>query len=215
VRDFRIGLNELGAITLLPKLMRRMSELAPRARLTPLTVDVAAIPSALDSGETDIAAGHFPETHDLLLQQLLYERDYVCVVRRDHPHKGPSMTMREFSDTPLIETPASRVIYTWLDEELGRRGLQTNVKMSVRHVSAIAFIVAECDCLAVIPREVFDVFSPIAAIRIVTLPVDIPRIQIHQYWHPRVRSDPAVTFFRELVFATARGNEESQAGRHA
>lgn len=203
-RDFRIGLNELGAITLLPKLVRRMSELAPRARLTPVTVDAAALPSALDSGEMDIAAGHFPETHDFLLQQLLYERDYVCVVRRDHPHIGASMTMREFSDTPSIQTPASPVTLAWLDEELTRRGLQTTAKMSVRHVSAIPFVVAACDCVAVIPREVFDIFAPIAAIRTVKLPIDIPPIQIHQYWHPRVGSDAAVKFFRELVFAAAR-----------
>jgi DNA-binding transcriptional LysR family regulator len=212
-RDFRIGLNELGAITLLPKLVRRMSELAPRARLTPVTVDAAVLPSALDSGEMDIAAGHFPHTHDLLLQQLLYERDYVCVVRRDHPHIGASMTMREFSNTPSIETPASPVTLAWLEEELTRRGLQTTAKMSVRHVSAIPFVVAACDCVAVIPREVFDIFAPIAAIKTVKLPIDIPPIKIHQYWHPRVGSDAAVKFFRELVFATARNAVKGQPGK--
>ncbi len=211
-REFRIGLNELGAIVLLPKLVRRLLELAPHARLKPVTVDAAAIPSALDAGEMDIAAGHFPHTHDLLLQQLLYERDYVCVVRRDHPHIGASMTMREFSETPSIETPASPVTLAWLDEELSRRGLQTTVQMSVRHVSAIPFVVAACNCVAIIPREVFDVFAPIAAIRTVKLPIDIPPIQIHQYWHPRVGSDPAVKFFRELVFATARSDVAGQPG---
>jgi hypothetical protein len=59
----------------------------------------------------------------------------------------------------------------------------------------------------VIPREVFDIFSPIAAVRTVKLPIDIPPIQIHQYWHPRVGSDAAIKFFRELVFATANGTE--------
>lgn len=214
-REFRIGLNELGAITLLPKLVRRMAELAPHAQLKPVTVDPAAIPNALDSGEMDIAAGHFPQTHDLLLQQLLYERDYVCVVRRDHPHIGASMTMREFSDTPSIETPAAPVTLAWLDEELSRRGLQVKVQMSVRHVSAIPFVVAACDCVAVIPREVFEIFAPIAAIRTVKLPIDIPPIQIHQYWHPRVGSDPAVRFFRELVFATARSDGKGRADKHA
>lgn len=206
-REFRIGLNELGAITLLPKLVLRLTELAPHARLTPVTVDAATVLHALDSGDMDIAAGHFPQTHDLLLQQLLYERDYVCMVRRDHPHVGDSMTMREFSQIPSIDTPASPVTRAWLDAELSRRGLQIKVQMSVRHVSAIPFVVAACDCVAVIPREVFDIFSPIAAVRTVKLPIDIPPIQIHQYWHPRVGSDAAIKFFRELVFATANGTE--------
>ncbi|MES2260353.1 MAG: LysR family transcriptional regulator [Pseudomonadota bacterium] len=212
-REFRIGLNELGAITLLPKLVRRMAELAPRARLTSITVDAATIPSALDSGAMDIAAGHFPQTHDLLLQQLLYERDYVCIVRRDHPRIGTSMTMREFCDTPSIETPASPVTLAWLEEELSRRGLQSTVQMSVRQFSAIPFVVAACDCLAVIPRGMFDAFAPIAAIKVVKLPIRIPPVQIHQYWHPRMASDPAIKFFRELVFATARSGVSKPSGK--
>ena len=89
------------------------------------------------------------------------------------------------------------------------------MQMSVRHISAIPFVVAACDCVAIIPREVFDVFAPIAAIRTVKLPIDIPPIQIHQYWHPRVGSDPAVKFFRELVFATARSEVAGQPGQQA
>lgn len=209
-REFRIGLNELGAITLLPKLVQRMNELAPRARLTPIIVDAATISSTLESGDMDIAAGHFPQTHDILLQQLLYERDYVCILRKGHPHSGDSMTMREFSEIPSIGTPASPATRSWLDAELSRRGLQIKVQMSVRHVSAIPFVVAASDYVAVIPREVFDIFSPVSAIKTVRLPIDIPPIQIHQYWHPRVSSDSAVKFFRELIFSTVNGAQTPQ-----
>jgi hypothetical protein len=51
---------------------------------------------------------------------------------------------------------------------------------------------------------VFDLFAPIAPLRMVRLPVAIPPVAIHQYWHPRVAGDPAVTFFREQVLAAAR-----------
>jgi len=52
-------------------------------------------------------------------------------------------------------------------------------------------------------REVFDLFAPIAPLRIVRLPVSPPAVAIHQYWHPRVSSDPALRFFREQVLAAA------------
>ena len=202
-REFRIGLTELGAITALPKLVRRMAERAPRARLTPVNLDPATIVQSLESGAMDIAAGNFPQPQELLLQQRLYERDYVCIVRHDHPHIGESMTMREFSDTPRIETPASLAARAWLDDEMSRMQLQTKVSMSTRHVAAIPFIVAACDCTAIVPREVFNLFALAAGIRAVRLPIAIPPIQVYQYWHPCMGADPAVTFFRELVFETA------------
>ncbi|MGD9941726.1 MAG: LysR family transcriptional regulator, partial [Burkholderiaceae bacterium] len=54
-REFRIGMNEIGAITLLPRLVRRMAELAPHARLTPMHVEPASLAAALESGEMDLA----------------------------------------------------------------------------------------------------------------------------------------------------------------
>ena len=204
-REFRIGLTELGAITALPTLVRRMAERAPRARLSPVNVDPATMLQALESGAMDIAAVSFPVPHDLLVRQRLYERDYVCVVRKDHPTIGDSMTMREFADTPRIETPVSLVARAWLEDEMSRMQLQTKVSMSTRHVAAIPFIVAACDCAAIIPREVFELFVPSSGIRAVALPIEIPPIQVYQYWHPCMGSDPAVTFFRELIFETAWG----------
>lgn len=202
-RQFRIGLNEMGAITLLPKIVRRMAATAPRARLAPVPVDGASIAGSLESGAIDLAAGHFPDAHDLLLQQLLYRRDYVCVARRDHPSIGARMTLRQFSAAPQIETPAVPVTRAWLESQLNKRRLRATVQMSSQHVAAIPFIVAASDSIAVLPREVYDIFSPIAAIKIVKLPIAIPAIDIHQYWHPRAASDPALRFLRELIHQVA------------
>ncbi len=203
-REFRIGLNEIGAITLLPRLVQHLAVAAPHARLAPVLVQLESITSALASGEMDVAAGHFPQPHGVLLHQLLYQRDYVCVVRRDHPRIGETMTLRDFARTPQIDTPAVPVTRAWLDAQLRQHNLQGTVQMSTQHVSAIPFIVAASDQVAVIPREVYELFAPIAAIKAVKLPIDIPAIGIHLYWHPRVASEPAVKFLRELVFAAAR-----------
>ena len=38
----------------------------------------------------------------------------------------------------------------------------------------------------------------------VKLPLAIPPIEVHPYWHPRVALDPAVRLLREVVLAAAR-----------
>jgi len=203
-REFRIGVNEIGAITLIPRLMKRMAEVAPHARLAPMQVDVDSMATALESGAMDVVAGHFADTFGGLLQQFLFRRSYVCVVRADLPRVGDTMTMRQFGLAPQVHTAAVPTIRDWIDAQLRKRSLASGVRMMTHHVSAIPFIVAASDYVAVIPREVFELFRPIARLRIVRLPVPIPSITIHQYWHPRVASDPAVRFFREQVLVAAR-----------
>lgn len=203
-REFRIGVNEVGAITLVPRLMRLLSAAAPAARLSPVRVDTDTMAAALESGAMDVAAGHFPHAPGGLLQQLLFRRDYVCVARRDHPRIGASMSLGEFARTPQVHTPAAPTVGAWLDARLRQHGLPIAEQMTTEHVAAIPFIVAAGEHVAVIPRELFDLFRPIAAVKTVKLPFAIPAISIHQYWHPRVAGDPAVKFFRELVRAAAQ-----------
>lgn len=203
-REFRIGVNEIGAITMVPRLVRRLGAEAPSARLVPVQADPDTMTGALGSGAMDVAAGHFPNSSGGLLQQLLYRRSYVCVARRDHPGIGASMSMRELGLAPQVHTAAVPTMRAWVDAQLRKRGLESGPRMMTQHVSAMPFIVAASDYVALIPREVFDLFAPIAPLRMVKLPIPIPSVTIHQYWHPRVAGDPAVKFFREQVLAAAR-----------
>jgi DNA-binding transcriptional LysR family regulator len=207
-REFRIGVNEIGAITLIPRLVRRMSAVAPGARLAPIQVNPQTMAGALESGEMDVAAGHFPNSFGGLLQQLLFRRDYVCIARRDHPRIGSSLTMKQFCLVPQVHTSSVPTMREWIDAQLRKRSLEGGARMMTQHVAAVPFIVAASDYVAVIPREVFDLFAPIAPLKLVKLPVPLPAIAIHQYWHPRVASDPAVKFFRERVLIAGRAGPE-------
>lgn len=202
-REFRIGVNEIGAIALVPKLLRRLAEVAPNAKLAPSHVAPETMAAKLESGEFDLAAGHFSQSDGGLIQQLLYHRDYVCVARRDHPRIGSSMSLNEFSLAPQIRTRAVPATNGWVDGQLRKRKLTSNVRMTTEYVAAIPFMVAASDLIAVIPHEVYALFLPIAAIKTVRLPIAFPSLDIRQYWHPRVAGDPAVKFFRELVFSAA------------
>ena len=206
-REFRIGVNEIGAITLVPKLMRRLNQEAPRARLVQMHVDTRTMAAMLEAGEMDIAAGYFAQSDNNLMQQLLYKRDYVCVVRRDHPRIGASLSLRQLSQEQQLQSPLVPATNAWVTDQLVKAGFASGsasgTAMTTQHVAAIPFIVAASDLVAILPREVCLLFSPVAPIKVVRLPRAIPPLAIHQYWHPRVASDPAVKFFRDLIYSCA------------
>ena len=203
-REFRIGMNELGAITLVPRLVKRLSELAPNAMLSPVQTNSENLSAALESGQLDIAAGFFMTSDSRLFQQRLYQRDYVCIARRDHPHVGQTLSWRAFSLARKVHTSAIPVTTAWLEAQLRKSTFSPSVTMSTHHVAAIPFIVAASDMVAIVPQELYELFSPIVALKTVRLPKTIPAVTIRQYWHPRIASDPSVKFLRELVYEVAR-----------
>ena len=203
-REFRIGMNELGAITLVPRLVRRLAEVAPHAMLSPVQLGPENLSAALESGQLDMAVGFFATSDPGLFQQRLYQRDYVCIARKHHPEVGESLSWQAFSAARKVHTGAIPVTTAWLETQLRKASFAPSVTMSIQHIAAIPFIVAASDMVAIVPRELYELFSHLVELKTVRLPKAIPAITIRQYWHPRIASDPSVKFLRELVYEVAR-----------
>ena len=201
-REFRLGVNEIGAITMVPKVIRSLAKQAPHARLTQMHVDTRTIARQLENGDMDVVAGHFAYSDPNLIQRLLYRRDYACVVREAHPRIGNTITWRQLSRERQLQSPLIPATNGWIAEQLRKSGFETGPVMTSQHVAAIPFIVAASDLVATLPREAFELMRPVAAIREVRLPRALPPITIHQYWHPRMASDAAVRFFRDLIYTS-------------
>jgi DNA-binding transcriptional LysR family regulator len=200
-REFRLGVNEIGAITMVPKLVRSLAKVAPHARLVQMNVDTRTMATMLENGDMDVAAGHFAYSSENLIQRLLYKRDYACVARIDHPRIGASISWRQLSRERQLQVPLIPATNAWINEQLKKAGFASGPVMTTQHVAAIPFIVAASDMIATLPLEAFLLLNPVARIRAVRLPRAIPPVAIHQYWHPRMAGDPAVRFFRDLIYS--------------
>lgn len=200
-RQFHIVLTETGAIVLLPALLKKLQAHAPHAKLRPLQAGTMDLEAALSSGEVDIAVGNFTalQGHHHLFQQLLFQRNYVCVVRKDHPIIDDAMTLEQFAAVPQVSPATPSAAFKGISRHLESISLQMNIAMKVEHATAIPFIVGSSNFIALMAREVFDIFESTANLRMVELPLDMPYAQIRQYWHPRVNRDPAIAFLRKLI----------------
>lgn len=203
-RVFRIGINEIGAIALIPRLIRRLAEVAPRARLTQLLLEPPLLAAALESGSMDLGAGYIAQPDASLVRRLLYRRDYVFIARKDHPRVDSAISFRQFSEEQYLQVPGLPLTNAWLQAQMAQAGYAVTSPMQTQHLAALPFIVAASDLIAIIPSEVFHLFQPLATIKAVSFPIQIPPIDVHQYWHPRMAGDPANQFFRELVYRVAR-----------
>ncbi|QYY33881.1 hypothetical protein K2O51_34210 (plasmid) [Cupriavidus pinatubonensis] len=56
-----VTLSDIGEVVFLPKLMARLSQLAPHCNLRAKALSVRELPEAMQSGQVEMAIGFFPD----------------------------------------------------------------------------------------------------------------------------------------------------------
>lgn len=199
-RTFTICVSEVGAIAMVPRILKRLRQVAPYARLAPRSLAPDAISNALESGKADLAVGYFPMLKASTYQQALCKRTYVGIVRADHPSVGEVLTLGQLYQIPMIRTSSIHAINTLLDAHMAQHGVQPVIALETSYVMALAFLTADSDWLALIPEELVATMQTLAPVRAVRIPLELPQIAIKQHWHQRYKDDEANRFLRKAVY---------------
>lgn len=203
-RTFKIFVSDVGQLVFMPRLLERIARVAPHVNIHTVQVPSGRLRDlALESGEVDLAAGYFENFDGSFRQQLLFEEHYVGMVRSGHPTIGDSLTLDTFLATPqLVYQPTggghglqeSAVHHAFAAADVPHR-----VAMRAAHSMGMTSIVSNTDLLVIVPSRLAAACSELADVRILALPVDIPKFQIKQHWHERFHHDPGNCWLRGLV----------------
>ena len=81
-RTFTLAMSDLGEMVFMPKILRRIRELAPSASVRSVAATPAQIELGLEIGEIDPAVGYFPDLREKsFLEQHLFFHHFVCLLR--------------------------------------------------------------------------------------------------------------------------------------
>src|SRR5262249_7055761 len=131
----------------------------------------------------------------------LFDEDYVCIARRDHPRLSREPTLDDFLDEGhVLISPRGRVPGV-VDGPLKRLGRQRRVAVTLPHFLAGPAIVARTDFVMTIPRRIGLKFSELYALRIFAPPLRVPGFDVAVAWSPRYNIDPAVPWLRDRIQA--------------
>lgn len=201
-RQFTIASADYATLVLIPKLMQRITAEAPLVSVVvqPTTVDS---PRELPTGQLDLVLGAIPpEIPDVFGRRLLEER-FVCLVRRDHPTVGATLTLEQYVALPhvLISPVGSGV--SWVDPVLERQGLRRHIALRVPHYLVAPPIVAETNMILTVAARVAKALGAALPVREVAPPIAIPDFTVSMYWHVQRSDDPGHKWLRELLAAVA------------
>lgn len=203
-RTFNVIMSDVGQLIYLPPLLARLSSEAPRINLRVRHLPPKVPHLMLESGEVDLAIGAFTEFKSGCLQKRLYQAQYVCIVRKDHPAFEHGMTPEAFRDVHQAFADASGYVHEVLDRWLTRQRMHRAVKLHVPHYLVLPLVIARSDLLAIVASNVAELFADIVPLKIMPLPTKSPTYDIKMIWHERFHRDPVNRWFRNFISDTIR-----------
>ena len=179
-----------------------LKPLAPGIRVRIIPESPATLFAQTERGEVDIALLTPHSTPPDLHSRALYQEEYVCLMRADHPQAAAPLTLDLFCEL-------EHVLVSWqgdsfrgvTDDALAALGRSRRVGLSVSSFLVLPEVLAVSDMIAVVPRRLAKMAS---GMKIAPPPLAIPGFTKSMAWHERSHRDPAQQWLRELLHQTAQ-----------
>ncbi|USH03453.1 LysR family transcriptional regulator [Grimontia kaedaensis] len=192
------------AFLLMPEIVKKLASSAPG-------MDLIVPPQSGDNidliaqGDADLAIGSF---HDLPARfhcRTLYEEDFVCVVRQEHPVIQDKLTIRKFASMEHISVVITGYGSSPVDKALQQNGLSRRVTVKTPHFLVAASIVADSDLILTIPRKLARKLSKLVRLHTLELPIKVQTFTPSIIWHEKLHYDPAHVWLRSQIVDAAQG----------
>lgn len=203
-RQFLIAPNSYVELVLMPELVARLQEHAPgiKLRMTPFGNDLAE--TGVMSGTTAMVLGRIVDPPDNLVVQHLMDDGLACVVRRDHPDVGDSLSRDQYESLKHVNVLPPGRIRAGLFQALGKQNLKREVAVSVTHFLAVPEMIAVTDYCATLPIQICRGLERDPRFKVLPAPADLGTFPVELGWHVRYRHDPAHRWLRSTIIDAAR-----------
>ncbi len=209
---FQIAMADATAALVLPPLVADLESLHARARVHVLPLTTRDPRSLLEQGEADFALGYFPQAVAALQGQgqlaairhhRLYESQYVCVMRRDHPLAQAPLDLDTYCAAHHLLVSFSGRPHGFVDESLAALGRSRRIVLTVNQFFTAGRVVAQSDLLTVLPARFVSATGYRSGLVERPLPLALAPVHVDMLWHMRDEDRPSLRWMRERLLLAA------------
>jgi DNA-binding transcriptional LysR family regulator len=198
-RVFRVAMSDVSEVRHLPRLMAQLVRVAPLARLDVVPLAVDSIVGAMRAGEVDLAIGYLRNLDGECVSKPLFDDNFVCMVRRDHPMGRSRLTKDNFVDLRYIHAGTSAPGHQMIEQWLAETGVKRQIAVRLGHFTVAPDIVRDTDLAVIFPEILARQLNGAKAFRLLKLPFDLPPVQIMVHTHSRFASDMGINWLRDTL----------------
>jgi DNA-binding transcriptional LysR family regulator len=219
---FVLTMADATAAKVIPGLMNVLASQAPGVTLRVLPLTTRDPRQLLESGEVDLAIGHFPgvlaelgaqhlqENSPRFMFERLYDGEYVVVMRKHHPLAQGSLTLDDYCAARHLLVSFSGRPVGFVDEALTAVSRKRRVVLTVNQFFTAGLVVATSDLLTVLPRHFIGGTGVADQLVWRPLPLDVPAVHVDALWHRQHQASSAHRWLREAVRRTAQHQQLSR-----
>ena len=212
---FVLAMADATAASLIPGLNDILERDAPGVVLRVVPLITRDPRPLLDLETCDLAIGHFPSVlPDLtaraqsgqalpFLYQRLYDGEYVCVMRKDHPLASSALTLDSYCAARHMLVSFSGRAYGFIDESLAALGRERRVVLTVNQFFTAGRVVANSNLLTVLPRHFVEVTGLAGQLALRPLPFAVSPVHVDALWHRRSQQRSDHAWLRQAVVRSA------------
>ncbi|MEW5289344.1 MULTISPECIES: LysR family transcriptional regulator [Erwinia] len=174
----------------------RLRPLAPGVIVSVVAVDYSQLAGQLERGDVDVALITPDTTPEGLHARNLFDEEYLCVMRHDHPDAGGVLTLDRFCELDQVLVSYTGDKFSGAtDRALALLGRHRRVVMAVNSFLMLPEILAVSDLIAVAPARLM-VATPGMVCK--TPPLTIAGFSKTLVWHQRTHHNAAHRWLRAL-----------------
>lgn len=205
-KNFTISLHGALEASYLPPLMQRINREAPLVNIqSSRRVNRNELENKLASGDIDLAIDMLLPVSDTILHTQLEKNKLVVLARKNHPKIKSILDLDLYLAQEHVLVSSRSVGTSVEDFELARLGLQRKIGLRCQHTFSACRVITDNNMLLTTTETTAKMYAQLLNLVIYPLPVDLPDIDVHLYWHSNLDFEPANKWLRNKIIQTTSG----------
>jgi DNA-binding transcriptional LysR family regulator len=199
-KAFNFASRDLLEVSIMPRLLARLQNVAPNITLTNYEINRQQIVSSMASGHLDFYADAttFSDIH--LKKQVIATDRFVVLARKNHPVVQNNLSMEDFLKLGHINVSQRPTGAGPIDVALDKLGKKRHVVMRGQHFLTVPSAISKSDLIGCIPYHLAKHYD----LAMYELPFELPPIEYFLYWHLSADHDAAHKWMREQIAEVAK-----------
>ncbi|MBS0520836.1 MAG: LysR family transcriptional regulator [Proteobacteria bacterium] len=202
--SFTVAMRDPMELVVLPALARRLARTAPQVELRSIQARRRILEAALADGTLDAAIDVPLLLSDRVRRTKVASGGFVVVARHGHPALGKRLTLAKYLALQHVMVTSRRLGPAPEDLALGQDGRHRRVRLRCRSYAAAFRIVEQTDFVLTMPERYAGLLASGSRTRVFSMPIEMPTLDVHLYWHETMDADPANRWLRDQLLAVLR-----------